>query len=139
VIDGQADVVGSDERAARAGIVNAETRPKTAISLRAQRAGPEVKMSLEVGDSMRQADLYLALANDHAQSQVMRGENSGRTLRHVAVVSSLVRVGTLHARGAFAKELTLPLKNENSQSWRVVAFLQDSGSRQILGVAEARF
>jgi hypothetical protein len=139
VIDGQADVVGSDDRAARAAILNAETRPKTAISLRAQRAGPQVKVSLEVGDRMRQADLYLALANDHAQSQVTRGENSGRTLRHVAVVSSLVRVGTLHARGAFAKELTLPLKNENSQSWRVVAFLQDSGSRQISGVAEARF
>jgi hypothetical protein len=83
--------------------------------------------------------VYLALANDHAQSQVTRGENSGRTLRHVAVVSSLVRVGTLHPRGAFAKELTLPLKNENSQPWRVVAFLQDSGSRQISGVAQARF
>ena len=88
---------------------------------------------------MRQADLYLALANDHAQSQVTRGENSGRTLRHVAVVSSLPRIGTLHALGAFAKELTLPLRNENSKSWRVVAFLQDSGSGQILGVAEARF
>jgi hypothetical protein len=139
VIDGQADVVGNDERAVRAGILRAEARLKTAISLRAQRAGPEVKVSFEVGDSMRQADLYLALANDHEQSQVTRGENSGRTLRHVAVVRSLVRVGTLPARGAFAKELAIPLKNENSQSWRVVAFLQDSGSRQISGVAEARF
>ena len=98
-----------------------------------------MKVSLEVGDSTRQVDLYLALANDSTQSQVTRGENSGRTLRHVAVVRSLVRVGTLPARGAFAKELTLPLKNGNSESWRVVAFLQDSGSRQISGVAEARF
>ena len=97
VINGQADVVGSYERAVRAGIVRAEARPKTAISLRAERPAPEVKVSLEVGDSMRQADLYLALANDYAQSQVTRGENSGRTLRRVAVVSSLVRVGTLHA------------------------------------------
>jgi hypothetical protein len=139
VIDGQADFVGSDERAVRAGILRAEARPKTGISLRAERAGPEVKVSLEVGDSTRQVDLYLALANDPTQSQVTRGENSGRTLRHVALVRSLVRVGTLPARGAFAKELTLPLKNENSQSWRAVAFLQDSGSRQILGAAEARF
>jgi hypothetical protein len=58
---------------------------------------------------------------------------------HVAVVRSLVRVGALPAHGAFAKELTLPLKNENPQPWRVVAFLQDPGSRQILGAAEARF
>jgi hypothetical protein len=139
VIDGQADFVGSDERAVRAGILRAEAHPKTSMSLRAQRVGPEVTVSLEVGDIMRQENLYLALASDSAQSQVTRGENSGRTLRHVAVVSSLIRVGTLHARGAFAKELTLPLENQKSQSWRVVAFLQDSGSGRILGVAQARF
>src|SRR6516165_12689703 len=70
VIDGQGDFVGSDERAIRAGIQRAEARPKTAISLRAERAGPEVKVSLEVGDQTRRADLYLALANDPAQSRV---------------------------------------------------------------------
>ena len=137
VIDGQADFVGSDERAIRAAILRAETRPKAAISVRAQRAGSEVRVSLEVGDRMRPADLYLALANDPPQSQVTRGENSGRTLRHVAVVRSLVRIGTLPARGPFVKELTLPLKTENSQPWRIVAFLQDPGSRQILGTAAA--
>jgi hypothetical protein len=139
VIDGQADFIGSDERAIRAGIQRAETRPKAVISVRAQRTGPDVKVSLEVGDRMRAADLYLALANDPEQSHVTRGENSGRTLRHVAVVRSLVRVGTLPARGGFSKELTLPVKNENPQPWRVVAFLQDPASRQILGAAEARF
>jgi hypothetical protein len=139
VMDGQADFVGSDERAVRAGILRAEARPKTAISLRAERAGPEVKISLEAGDRIRQADLYLVLANDPAQSQVTRGENSGRTLRHVAVVRRLVRVGTLPARGAFAKELTIPLKADNSHSWRAVAFLQDAGSGQILGTTEMRF
>jgi hypothetical protein len=139
VIDGQADFIGSDERAIRAGILRARSRPKAAISVHAQRTGPEVRVSLEVGDRMRPAGLYLALANDPPQVEVTRGENSGRTLRHVAVVRSLVRVGTLPGHGAFAKELTLPLKNENSQPWRVVAFLQDSGSKYILGAAEARF
>ena len=139
VIDGQTDVVGNDERAVRAGIRNAEAHPKTAISLRALRAGPDVEVALEIGGIARQADLYLALADDHAQSQVTRGENSGRTLRHVAVVRSLVRVGTIRAGGAFAKELAVPLKDGNSQSWRAVAFLQDSGSKQILGAAQTRF
>ena len=138
VIDGQADFVGSDERAIRAGIQRAETRPKAAILLRAESAGPEVKVSLEVTNQTRRADLYLALANDPAQSRVTRGENSGRILQHVAVVRTQVRVGTLSAPSPFAKELTLPLKNGNSQSWRVVAFLQDSGSRQIFGAAQAR-
>src|SRR5215831_9652939 len=83
VIDGQADFIGSDERAIRAGVLRAETRPKAAISVRALRFGAEVKVSLEVGDRMRPAELYLALANDPPQAQVARGENSGRTLRHV--------------------------------------------------------
>jgi hypothetical protein len=139
VIDGQAEFIGSDERAIRAGILRAESYPKAAISVRARRAGSDVKVSLGVGDRIRPTDLYLALANDPAPSEVTRGENSGRTLRHIAVVRSLVRVGALPAHGAFAKDLTLPLKNENAQTWRVVAFLQDSGSRQILGAAEARF
>ena len=82
-----------------------------------------MKVSLKVSNQTRQADLYLALANDPVQSRVTRGENSGRMLRHVAVVRSLVRVGTLSVPSPFAKELTLTLKNENSQSWRVVAFL----------------
>jgi len=139
VIDRQADFVGSDERAVRAGILRAEGRPKTAITLRAERAGPEVKVSLQVGDRIRQTDLYLVLANDPAQSQVTRGENSGRTLRHVAVVRSLVRVGTVPARDSFAKQLAIPLKTDHSQSWRAVAFLQDAPSGQILGASETRF
>ena len=53
VIDGQAYFVGSDQRAVRAGILRAEARPKTAIRLRVERAGPEVKMSLQVGDGIR--------------------------------------------------------------------------------------
>ncbi|HZT71451.1 MAG TPA: DUF1223 domain-containing protein [Terriglobia bacterium] len=138
VMDGQADFVGSDERAIRAGILRAETRPKAAVSVRAQHVGSEVKVSLEAGDRMRPAELYLALANDPAQSQVTRGENSGRTLGHVAVVRNLIRVASLPAHGTFAKELTLPLKNENARPWRAVAFLQDSGTGQILGAAEAR-
>jgi hypothetical protein len=139
VIDGQADFVGSDERAVRAGILRAKAGAKTTISLRAERAGPDVKVSLQVGDRIRQADLYLVLANDPAQSHVTRGENSGRTLRHVAVVRSLVRVGTLPARAAFAKELTISLKTDHSQSWRAVAFLQDGASGQILGASQTRF
>ena len=67
VIDGRADFVGSDERAVRAGILRAEARPKTAITLRAERTGPDAKVLLQVGDSIRQADLYLVLANDPAR------------------------------------------------------------------------
>ena len=84
----------------------------------------------------RGTTIYVVLADDHAQSQVTRGENSGHTLRHVAVVSTLLLAGNTDAQGAFAKDLTLPLKPGNNGAWRVVVFLQDSGSKHVLGAAE---
>lgn len=138
VVDGQKDVVGSDERAARAAILKAETHPKTTIDLSAQRSGAEVKVALRVTAGAQGTDVYVALADDHAQSQVTRGENSGRILQHVAVVSTLLLAGKTDAQGIFIKDLTLPLKNANSGVWRVVVFLQDSSSRQVAGAVQTR-
>ena len=137
VVDGQKDVVGSDERAARSAILKAETHSKAAIDLRAQRSGVDVMVGLRVTGGGRGTDVYVVLADDHAQSQVTRGENSGHTLRHVAVVRTLLVAGKTDAQGAFAKDLTLPLKDSNNGAWRVVVFLQDSGSK-VLGAAETR-
>jgi hypothetical protein len=138
VIDGQKDVVGSDERAARSAILKAETHLKAAIDLRAQLSGEYVKIALGVTAAARGTDIYVVLADDHAQSQVTRGENSGHTLRHVAVVRTLLLAGKTDAQGTFAKDLTLPLKTDNNGGWRVVVFLQNSGSKQVLGAAETR-
>jgi hypothetical protein len=137
-IDGQADVVGSDERAARGAIQKAATRVKTAMGLDAQRNLAELKIAVHVSGAERGAAVYVALAGDREQSQVNRGENSGRMLRHVAVVRTLQAVGKVDARGAFAKDVTLRLKDGEKGAWRVVAFLQDSNSKRVLGVAQSR-
>lgn len=46
VVDGQQDVVGSDERAVRAVILKAEKQPKCSINLKAQRSGPAAEVTL---------------------------------------------------------------------------------------------
>ena len=48
VIDGQKDVVGSDERAARSAILKAETHSKASIDLKAQHSGADVKVEFGV-------------------------------------------------------------------------------------------
>jgi len=138
VIDGQSDVVGSDERAARSAILKAEMRSKAAIALKARHSGANVEVQLGVSGASRGTDVYVVLADDHAQSHVTRGENSGHILRHVAVVRTLLLAGKTDAQGAFARDLSLPLKDVTIGAWRVVVFLQDSGSRHVLGAAETR-
>lgn len=135
VVDGQQEVVGSDERGAEAAIHTAETRPKTAIGLQAQRSGASVTVALSVNSGARGAKLFVVLADDRQQSQVTRGENAGHTLRYVAVVRTLQLAGNLDARGQFEKQLTLPSQRARC---RVIAFLQDARSGKILGAAEVR-
>jgi hypothetical protein len=136
VIDGQKDVVGSDGVAARAAILAAAKNPTAAIELKAERSGASANVMLRVSGGAPKADVYVALANDRAQSHVTRGENSGRNLQHVAVVRKLLLIGKADARGAFTQQLTLPLTDGGA--WRVVVFVADSGSRRVVGAAQVR-
>ena len=53
-------------------------------------------------------DIIAVLADDTDQSNVQRGENSGRTLTHVAVARSLTRVATLKSAEERTISVTLP-------------------------------
>ena len=137
VVDGRKEMVGSDERAIRDAVLEAETQPKVPIEMKAQRVGTDADLEVEAHGASRGAGVYIALAQDYAQSQVTRGENAGHNLSHVAVVRSLLLAGKTDQRGAFAKHLTVPLSDTNTRTWRVVVFLQDSDSK-ILGADEKR-
>jgi hypothetical protein len=86
------------------------------------------------------ADVFVAIALDHAESQVSRGENSGRHLTHVAVVTDIAKIGKLEPGKPFAQDFHLKLKlpAADSNSIRVVAFAQESGPGKILAAALAK-
>ncbi len=138
VVDGQTDVLGSDAAAAKVAIAKSATNAKAAIDLAAQRSRNGVKVELGVTGGGRGADVYVVLADDSAQSQVTRGENSGHTLHHVAVVRTLLLAGKTDAQGALTRDLPVLLKAGDSGALRVVVFLQDSASKHVLGVAQTR-
>lgn len=82
------------------------------------------------------ADLFLAVALDRVDSQVLRGENGGRHLTHVAVVQQIAKIGKLHKGKSFAEDVQLKLKAAtNLDQIRVVAFAQESGPGKLLGAA----
>jgi hypothetical protein len=81
-------------------------------------------------------DVYVAIALDHVESQVLRGENGGKHLVHVAVVQQLTKIGKLEKGRAFAQDAELKLKaGIDPKDVRVIAFVQEYGPGQVLGAA----
>jgi hypothetical protein len=144
VVDGTAEFTGSDtERAAKA-IAQALKSPKIPIRLSGLSVGPAQTLRVRVeADALpssypqREAELYVALALNRAESHVSGGENDGRTLSHVAVARSLVKVGVLKHDKNLAQDVTLNFGPAvDSHNLRVIAFVQETGQGRVLGAAE---
>jgi hypothetical protein len=93
VVDGDAQVVGSDEREALRVIANAAKTTKVPVNLSAPHleGGNSLVVHVEVGLTASSTKplsgaVLVALADENDQSNVKRGENAGRILKHVAVV-----------------------------------------------------
>ena len=82
------------------------------------------------------ADIYVVVALDHSESQVLRGENTGRHLAHVAVAEEFIRIGKLEKQKSFSKDIQIKLKpGIEPTNIRVIAFVQEPGPGKVLGAA----
>jgi hypothetical protein len=145
IVDGDAQLVGSDEKEALRAIENAAKMTKIPVTLSAPRLQGDKSLVLHVAFGpvasslgYKSSQLLFAVADDSDQSSVSRGENAGRTLKHVAVVRTLTRVGTIDNSGAFSKDVTVSTGDANVPHLRVVAFLQEDASGHVLGSGSTR-
>ncbi len=94
------------------------------------------RVETDVNSEKHGADVFVALALDHVESQVLKGENGGRHLVHVWVVQQIVKVGKLPKGKSFAQEVELKLKpGTDPKNLRLVAFVQEPGPGNVLGAA----
>ena len=128
VIDGAEEFNGSDGARAVAEISRASRRKKAEVRL--SRSGAAVLV--EVDSAPAPADVLLALAQDSGMSQVSGGENRGRQLRHVAILQSLRKIGSVKRDAAFRAEVELP---RAASAQRIIVFLQESDLGRICGAA----
>ena len=142
VLDGRVQLVGSDGYGAVSAIENELHEHKIAITIsNAVHSGNQVTAHVELAPTelqrgTRTAILYVALADNKAESQVASGENAGRSLAHVAVVRALTQVGRINLERPSAQEVTFSAPpGVGTNGLRLVAFLQDPGSGHVLGVA----
>jgi hypothetical protein len=85
------------------------------------------------------ADVFAVIALNHAESQVLHGENGGRRLSHVAVAQDIVRIGKLEKGKTFAGDYQARLKpGMDPGNLRLVIFVQESGPGEVLGAAQQK-
>jgi hypothetical protein len=88
------------------------------------------------GSDKHNANVFVAVALDHVESQVLHGENGGRRLTHVAVVLQLTKIGKLQEERNFSQNIQLKLKSgTDPRNIRLIAFVQESGAGRIVGAA----
>ncbi len=142
IVDGAKEMHINDAQQVEKLFQQAVTTPKTPVRISAvsmDQGTPgllRTHIETEVNTSKSNADVFVAIALDHVDSQVLRGENGGKRLTHVAVVQQITKVGKLQKGKTFAEDVQLKIKPGIELSRiRVVAFIQEPGPGQLLGAA----
>jgi hypothetical protein len=141
VVDGREEMVGSDAQAVRAAILRQTRGPHTRIALEPHWDERGVTSRIVVPDLptgvKESLDLLLFVTEGHLSTQVKRGENASRLLKHDAVVRGMVKVATLDGKTRLPFEAEGFLgagKDESARPanpWNVVAILQGRNSGRI--------
>ena len=143
VIDGRVALVGSFERDVRQAIARAVGSPKAAMTVNRIDAGRPDMLTIRVRIARlpalgngASAELWVGVTETGLATNVLRGENARRRLRHTAVARRLERVDVLPARLAtpYETDIEVPLDPSWSRDQlRVVGFIQETSSRAVLG------
>jgi len=148
VVDGMEQFVGSDKQHAIDAIIKSAAQSKGSIAI-SVRHDPTNGNSLtceisinnihRIGDSM--ADVLLAVTEDDLSTDVRRGENAGRSLRHAAVVRVLRQVATIAPADALPSSASTIIRLQ--PTWRanhlhVAVFVQNPTTGEILAAASQR-
>ena len=144
IVDGHFEFVGSDERRARETIANATKVMKTPVSVASSLSDEKTAvLHIETGplpssSTAESAGIFLAIADDRDESHVSRGENAGRTLMHVAVLRSLVRIAAVDKSAGFARDIKLDLSAKNARNLRVAVIVQEADAGRVWGAGFTR-
>ena len=140
IVDGAKEMRINDAQQVEKLFQQAVATPKTPVRLSAvgiDKGTPgllRAHVETDANTAKSSADVFVAIALDHVDSQVLRGENGGKRLTHVAVVQQITKVGKLQKGKTFAEDVQVKLKPGTDLSGiRVVAFVQEPGPGQLLG------
>jgi hypothetical protein len=133
VADGEFEFLGSNRQRANQAFEKAGALTKVAVRVASVKIeNGKLGAHIETDPLPAPAEVFVALALDHAQSQVLHGENGGHRLGHVAIVRKLVRIGETKKGDAFSRDVTLDV-GASEGPYRLVAFVQEPSQGRVLG------
>ncbi|HVT96852.1 MAG TPA: DUF1223 domain-containing protein [Acidobacteriaceae bacterium] len=88
------------------------------------------------GTGGKHGDVFVAVALEKTETDVLGGENHGKKLTNVGVVQSLVKIGKVEKGKAFVQDFRVKVgQGADAGNLRVVAFVQEPGPGKVLGAA----
>ena len=136
IVDGAKEFVGNDPKETQKVFTEAATEamiPVRITNARLEDGVIHAHIDVDAPPNRAKGEVDFVVALNQAESQVLKGENSGRRLTHVAVVRSLSKVGKLDPGHPFSQDVSVKLDNASDSDLRVIAFVQKSGMGRVLG------
>lgn len=133
IVNGKNELVGSDKSKLHS-LINSylQKQPSNKIELNVTGKGNSVLVKYSVSSTYNQ-ELNIVLVQKKAQTDVRRGENSGRKLDHINVVRELK---TIDAKDHGDLNITLP-EGLQAEDCIIIAYTQDKGTWEVMGAAES--
>jgi len=137
IVNGQTEFVGSDEKSLRIAIKGGlEKAAKTELSLSNIKVeGDKANVQYHVS-GVNTSNLLIALIEKNATTKVQGGENGGRTLAHVQIVTQLKSIALKGTSGD--ESISLP-HGFDPKKFELIGFVQNTSSGEITGATKVQF
>jgi len=137
VIDGSAQLVGNNAAGLAEAVKRAASTPKKPLTISDAHWDNGTFMFTVRGAADSGSKMLAVLAADAQGPKILRGENAGRTLHHVAVVRSLKDFGSTSADGrALRLSAGSFTRDQGSAPLRLVVFLVEKKSGHVTALSQ---
>lgn len=136
VFNGVVEGVGSDESFVRNTLTKMLGKNNVAaLKINAEEQSGKLSVSYETKGMVSNMRLEIALVQKHAISNVIRGENKGRTLSHAQIVRSL-SVFDLGNKTKGTETIQLP-QDFDKQGWEIIGLFRNADSNEIVAASRS--
>jgi hypothetical protein len=134
VVDGRADVVGSQHHRVEELILKSRSVPKLAVTLEPAAAG-KARLILPEARLERPATVLLVIYDREERTAVKRGENAGRDLREYNIVRALREIATWEGD---AQAIEVDLSEAIADGMSGAILIQSADQGPIIGALDMR-